>query len=209
MSEPPLPDIADFLRESVIRQDLIVHMRWSDGTFSRLSTAYGGLRLPADVIEQEEGAFYACAPFLLELPPFRSLVNGVSDAQGIKISDIDAAMEALTIDHSELAEGAIINVGKVFWDRDWSMLGPARWGFAGQGGEMKFDRKAGRVTAAGEVQPMQRSIELTINSQMVARAGSYRAYWTAPQHKIDHPDDEIFSQINKISVGYNKVWPRF
>ncbi len=209
MSEPPNPEPEDFLRENLIREDKIIHAVWNDGSITRLTTAFGGLRLPNDHIEEVPGAYYACAPFLLDLPAFRSLVNGVADLVGLQISDVQAAIAALTADHADLAEGAIINVGKVFWDRDWQMIGGARWGFAGQGGELKLERKAGRISADGEVGPMQRTIELTIASQMVMRSGSYRSYWSAPQHKELHPTDEIFSQGNKINVGYNKNWPKF
>ena len=209
MAEPPQPEPELWLRDPLIREDLLFRAVWRDGSVTRLGTTFGGLRLPADHIEDQPGAFYACAPDLLDLPSFRSLVNGVADLAGIQIADVQAAIAALTADHAELAEGAIINVGKVFWDREWRLIGGARWGYAGQGGELKLERKGGRISTDGEVSPAQRTIELTISSQMVMRSGSYRSYWSAPQHKELHPTDEIFSQGNKINVGYNKNWPKF
>ena len=135
MSLPPDPEPEEFLRASVVRRDLVLHIRWRDDSVSRLTTAYGGLRLPADAIEAVEGAYYACAPFIQDLPAFRSLMNGVADVVNLSISGVGGALAALTAEHSNLADGATVNVGKVYWDTDWRMIGRARWGFAGQGGE--------------------------------------------------------------------------
>lgn len=209
MTLPPDPEPEEHLRDRVIRRDLVLHIRWRDDSVSRLTTAFGGLRLPADAIEAVEGAFYACAPFIQDLPAFRSLMNGVADLVGLTISGVGGALAALTAERSDLADGAIVNVGKVYWDADWRMIGRARWGFAGLGGEVKDERKGGRISTSGDVQPFQRSIEFAISSQLAARSRAYSGYWSAPQHKVDHPDDEMFSQINKINLGYNENWPRF
>jgi hypothetical protein len=206
---PPEPTPELFLRESVVRQDMVVRCDWMDGSVTRLATTIGGLRLPADAVETVDGAYYACAPFLLELPPFRSLVNGAADIVGLKLSGVPDSIAPLAADNAHLAEGALISVGKVFFDADWQIVGAARWGFTGQGGELAIERKAGRASTEGDISPMERSIQLSVSSQMILRAGSYRGYWTDPNQKVEHPTDEIFSQLNKISVGYNKSWPRF
>lgn len=208
MSVPPSLPVDEGLSAPTVKFDAVVRIAWTDGTVSRLTSTLGGCRLPQDAVEDEDGAFYRSFPALREIPALAQLMNGQSDSIEFALSGVPSEIAMLADEQAELAEGARIHVGKVYWDRDWRMIGAARWRWTGFGGTVSNRKTGGRVSG-GKLGATVYSISLEAGTQGIRRAGAFLSYWSANQHERRRPGDLFFRLINKISVGYIKSWPRF
>lgn len=203
----PIRPIEYFLGDRVVRPDLVLRIKWRDGSVSRLCTTFGGLRMPSDMIETTHRSYYSGAPVLLDIPEFRQLINGQADDITLSLSGLWPELARQLDDQAVLAQDAEVDIGRIYWDADWQMIGGARWGWAGRGGQVQIDEVGARMKN-GKITPRKFTVNLSVVTQTIRRAGSGTTYWCSPQHMLEFPDDAFFDRANKISTGYVKPFPK-
>lgn len=204
MSSVP-PDLPiDYRLEEAAGIDVLVRVLWTDGQITRLTSSLIGVELPADLVEDEDGAYYRGLPGLGELPGFKQMMNGEADENTFSLTGLDAELAALFDSEAAIAEGAIIHVGKVFYDADFQLIGGARWRWRGQGGEFGLQRSGGD----SELKGSSRIVSLTATTDLIRRAGARLHSWTDAQQQKLHPGDRGCERTNGLSAGKRKAWPK-
>lgn len=206
MTPPPeLP--ADASLERAIGFDALLRIVWANGEVSRLTTSMIGARVPADVVETEDRAFYAGFPGLAALPALKQVINGLSDSITFTSSGIGGSLAEMFDAEAALSEGAKVFVGKIFWDDRMRMIG-VRWLWRGEGGEFGSSQSGGGLSD-GKVVPASASVSLEVATQQITRSGAELYNWDDPSQQALHPGDLGCERTNLLSLGKNKAWPNF
>ncbi|GLK78054.1 hypothetical protein GCM10008171_33080 [Methylopila jiangsuensis] len=184
--------------------DVVVRIAWTNDEVSRLASSLIGLELPADLVEDEDGAWYRGLPGIAELPAFKQMMNGQADENTFTLSGLDPELAAIFDAEQHLAEGAVIHVGKVFYDANQQIIGGARWRWRGEGGEFGLHRAGGDHSLDGAT----RTVSLTATTDLIRRAGAQLHSWTDAQQQRLHPGDRGCERTNGLSTGKRKAWPK-
>lgn len=187
--------------------DALLRIIWANSEISRLTTSLIGARVPADVVEPVNDAFYVGFPGLAALPALKQVINGLSDSVTFSASGISGELAEMFDMEASLSEGARIFVGKVFWDDRMKFLA-IRWLWRGEGG--KFDlHESGGGYSDGKIVPASASVSLEVATQQITRAGAELYNWDDPSQQALHPGDLGCERTNLLSLGKNKNWPNF
>lgn len=208
MSPPPVLPIDEGLGASTVRVDVVLRIGWTNGEVSRLISAARGARLPADAVEDQDQALYSSFPTLTKLPALKQVVNGLASAVEFGVSGLPSRIAQLADEESHLAKGAVFNVGKVYWGRNWQQSGGTRWTWIGSGGRIRISRNGGSVSG-GKVSAPTWSLSISAATDQIRRAGAEIAYWTDPQQQRLSPGDRICERTGFLSQGAVKAFPKF
>ena len=202
---PELP--VDTSLEDAIGFDALLRIIWADGQLSRLTTSTIGARVPADVVETTDQAFYVGFPGLGAMPALKQVINGLSDSVTFSASGITGALAEMFDEEASLSEGAKVFVGKIFWDDRLKPIA-VRWLWRGEGGEFGSQQSGGGYSD-GKIVPASASVSLEVATQQITRAGAELYNWDDPSQQALHPGDLGCERTNLLSLGKNKAWPNF
>ncbi|GLK67002.1 hypothetical protein [Hansschlegelia plantiphila] len=208
MRLPPDPPV-DYSLEEASGMDALMRIAWANGEISRLTTSLIGVDIPADHVETEPGgAFYQGFPGLGSMPALKQLIGGLSDDVEFSLPGLDRDLAQLFDIEADVAEGAEVYIGKVFYDERLQIVGAARWIWLGQGGEFTLERSGGTARDGGITDATQ-TVTLKVGSEQIIRAGAELQAWADAQHQNLHPGDKICDQTSELSQGARKAWPQF
>ncbi|WP_020178092.1 hypothetical protein [Methylopila sp. M107] len=202
---PELP--VDTALENVRGIDAILRVVWKNGAISRLTTAIIGVRVPADAVETDEGAFYVGFPGLGQIPALKQVINGLSDSVTFSMSGLSGELAEMFDAEAGLSEGSKVYVGKVHYDHRMRIVA-IRWLWRGEGGEFSLRRSGGGLSE-GQIAPSTRTVTLEVATQQITRAGAFLYHWDDPSQQELHPGDKGCERTNLLSLGKNKAWPVF
>jgi hypothetical protein len=205
---PPDPPV-DYGLEDASGMDALIRITWANGQVTRLTTSLIGVDIPEDHVETEPGgAYYDGFPGLSSMPALKQLIGGLSDSVEFTLPGLDRELAQLFDIEAEVAEGAEVYVGKVFYDERLQLIGGARWIWLGQGGVFTLERSGG-TARDGSVTDASQSVTLEVGTEQIMRAGAELQAWADAQHQNLHPGDKICSRTSLLSQGARKAWPRF
>jgi hypothetical protein len=195
------------LASATMRVDAALRIGWNDGQVSRLTSAAGGVYVPADHIEDEDHVYYPGVPAIGQIPALRALINGISDSVEFGLSGLPSRIAEVADEQSHLAKGAAIYVGKLYWDDRWQMIGGPRWCWRGAAGTIRLRRAGGRI-AGGRYTPPTWTISIEAGTAQIRRAGAQLSYWTDAQHQRLNPGDRFFQFVGYYNQGKRLPYPK-
>lgn len=160
------------------------------------------LSIPADPVEDVDGAVYQSMGLLTDIPVINQLLNGDAERVSFGISGVGVTAEVAALASADAAaiRSARVNLGVMFFDANWSRGTPVLWPWEGESDSLT-------VEWDGSGQSAQRTISLSVGSIMTGRRRPYNALWTDADQQRRSPGDLFFDHIRLYDEGSEKSWP--
>lgn len=131
---------------------------------------------------------------LRDVPPMRSLRGGIAERMDLTFSGVDE-LAAQWMDPASDIEGAVVNIGIVWLDKEYQPRSKIGWFWPGIADVVTSDN-SGRV----------RTITLSVVSGASGRAGSENSFWTPAQFRIENPTDSFWKMVFYYSIVTYRKW---
>lgn len=132
---------------------------------------------------------------LLSMPPLRSLLGGQAESVQFVFNGADPLPRSWMDDPDIDINGAIINLGRVFFDDAWQAVAPVAWTWTLTAGAPRSVRKG-----------LNCSVVLSALSDGVDRSDVSNLMWTRAGHRSRHPTDSFFDWRARYNRVYRPKW---
>jgi hypothetical protein len=168
----------------------------------RLWAGAGDVAIPADLIEDDDGAVYTGLGELVGLPELNQLINGAAERVEFTMAAAELTSEIadLAASEADLVRGAAVTIGFYVFDQDWQRLSPVDWLWDGTADSLKINRAPDGESAI-------RSITLSVGSLFTGRRRPALAYWTDPDQRRRSSDDRFCERVKLHNAGWTRTWP--
>lgn len=188
------PDVALELRKGGVRP--IVLMRIATDTPIRAWSGVGPLAIPADDVEDTEGAVYKGTGILADLPAVEILIGLSAARLTLALSGVSAEMLDLAEADAADVDGRAVSLGIGFETASRQLVGPIFWKATGRIEEIfTEDARTGR----------------TAGLQMIYGAEDRRQtrfdYWSPAHQEALYPGDKGCAHTPELEEGVDIVWP--
>lgn len=160
------------------------------------------LAIPADAVEDVEGAVYQSMGLLTDVPVLKQLINGEADriSAGLSGAEVTAEVAALASADAESIRSVRVNFGLMFFDANWIRGTPVLWPWEGEADSLSVEWEGGKTGAT-------RRIALSIGSTLTGRRRPFNGLFTDADQQRRSPGDLFFSEVRRYDQGSTKVWP--
>ncbi len=144
----------------------------------------------------DPSAIYRGVGMVGSLPGFRQLVGGTAEKLSIGLSGVDEVPHSYVDDDASDIIGAEVNIGLLYLDSAWQVIGDALWLWSGAVDQVTSEFSGGRET-----------VTLSAGSEFVDRSRAAPRYWSDNGHRARHPSDTFCKMTSRYSEGTTIKWP--
>ena len=170
---------------------------------TRAFSGIGRRCLPADAVEDVEGAPYLGAGFLRNVPEMEALFMGESTALSFTLSGVDQKAVGLVDEAAGDIEGVGAHFGFAFESgRAGSLSTEVYWDWDGEVDTVDWTDEPG-----GEGVTRTRSVTLNLVGGWSDRRFRLLQMWTPTDQRLRDATDTAFAQIPNLEAGATADWP--
>tara|TARA_R110002124_G_scaffold173690_4_gene341325 strand:- start:17237 stop:17839 length:603 start_codon:yes stop_codon:yes gene_type:complete len=177
-------------------------LRLDGVTPTRAWSGIGRRYLPADAVEDVEGAAYVGAGFLRDLPEMEALFMGESTALAFTLTGVDARALALVDEAAGDIEGAGAHFGFAFLDARHALVTEVFWDFDGEVDTLEWSDEPGR-----DGPTRTRSVTLNLTGGWSDRRFRLMQMWTPADQGRRDATDTAFQHVPSYDGGATADWP--
>lgn len=193
-----LPEQAELLaRMEAKRYSIFCLIHGSKGPV-RCWTGVGDFDLPADAVDVEGGRYLGIG-LLGEIPAIRSLIGGTAERVEFSLSGADPLTVALADENADEVIGAPVNLGIVFFDREWRAT-PISWVWSGIADVPSINQDATGTQ-------IFRQVTLSVVTAFANRTRPVLAYYTDADQRKRSPTDAFCRRVAGYSIDSTIKFP--
>lgn len=164
---------------------------------ARVSSCVGDLAIPADNVEDEDGATYLGGGELISFPDFQQIINGTAERIEVQVSGVTGETLRLALEDAPSVKGARVDVGTIRFNDEWQPLGPVTW-------ESRYRADTLSVSSQSGQDGRTRTISLSVATEDTNRSRAPLAFFTDADQRRRSSDDAFFSHVAGITAGTSR-----
>lgn len=174
----------------------------SDPVIRLWAGAVRDLAIPADAVEDVEGAIYQSMGLLTDFPQLSELLNGEAErvVAGLSGAGVTAEMADLATADASSIRSVRVNFGLMMFDANWIKGTPVLWPWEGEADSLTTSWEGGKAGAS-------RKIALSVGSILTGRRRPFNGLNTDLDQQRRSPGDLFYSEIRNYTEESTKVWP--